>query len=594
MTYRGTTAGESSDDAAGEYSFTDDDASRLSDIDLGHRIPESATRGGGGGGGVMNNSVKSFDEASSYCQNQKKNRRKELKALDAKREPESAGGLSRYETSRSCSIDMSIGGDQDLADTAPPPQETKGKSASTASTTFMKVPRVPTANKTTLALTEATRSSVTTQPHLNRKEKLLHLLRKVARKEAGGKEEFYISQRTKKLVQHMLEQDAPLLFYAHLIELVQVLGGHGDSQMISSSSQQHSNNREMSWNQMLIVLNALSSTLLEKQKGSAAGEPPRGRVGGLFGKKKAAAGPSTAEQASFGVKKIRALLALESLTHNCPERFASIFLEHPGIHHALTFIVSSFGDVNSSKGSPKDDLYQVQKEAFAIAKRMLDWSAYSKSAGGTLIRKWCRREVDKLYMGQLKSLYNAQVRASCSLCQMSKWEWLADVEEAAVTIQSHFRSYLVRREMARRRPYGMSGPFTSRVFPMYRRNAAQLEAHSLEETGGKHSQTIYPLDMLDDRILHRRRQTNSSLSTVGESLMSQLPLEQIFLQEKEEYFEKGKQAMYNLMDRGKPSPFDLVETRARRHQRVSDSDYDSGTEYAASSRVTIKPRSHIR
>ena len=76
--------------------------------------------------------------------------------------------------------------------------------------------------------------------------------------------------------------------------------------------------------------------------------------------------------------------------------------------------------------------------------------------------------------------------------------------------------------------------------------------------------------------------------------MSQLPLEQIFLQEKEEYFEKGKQAMYNLVDRGKPSPFDLVETRARRHQRVSDSDYDSGTEYAASSRVTIKPRSHIR
>ena len=29
-------------------------------------------------------------------------------------------------------------------------------------------------------------------------------------------------------------------------------------------------------------------------------------------------------------------------------------------------------------------------------------------------------------------------------------------------------------------------------------------------------------------------------------------------------------------------------------QRTTDSDYDSGTEYSAATRVTVKPRSHVR
>ena len=97
--------------------------------------------------------------------------------------------------------------------------------------------------------------------------------------------------------------------------------------------------------------------------------------------------------------------------------------------------------------------------------------------------------------------------------------------------------------------------------------------------------------MLEDEMRVQRRQTNSSISTVGESLMSQLPFEQVFLEERQANIEDGKQAMYNFIDRGMLSP--LADRRSN-HHRVTDSDYDSGTEYAASTRVTIRPRDYRR
>lgn len=154
----------------------------------------------------------------------------------------------------------------------------------------------------------------------------------------------------------------------------------------------------------------------------------------------------------------------------------------------------------------------------------------------------------------------------------------------------------MRREVARRKPYGKKGPFTSRVFPYYRRNAAAAAA-GLEDTTEvseewKCSGKVHPLDVLETRI--QRRQTNSSISTVGESLMSQLPLEQVFLEERQANMysmEEGRQqAMHNFIDRGMLSPLEKTSN----HHRVTDSDYDSGTEYAASTRVTIRPRNYRR
>ncbi len=151
-----------------------------------------------------------------------------------------------------------------------------------------------------------------------------------------------------------------------------------------------------------------------------------------------------------------------------------------------------------------------------------------------------------------------------------------------MVIQSHFRSFLVRREVARRLPYSMKGPFTSRVFPMYRRDAPCLEeatraaadamaaqGRSTSRTTARRRQASQRSDnvgahigiggssgrgegaggglMMSERRVVSRRPTDSSISTVGESLMSQLPLEHVFLDERCDQdahdVEQGKQAM---------------------------------------------------
>ena len=77
-----------------------------------------------------------------------------------------------------------------------------------------------------------------------------------------------------------------------------------------------------------------------------------------------------------------------------------MLLQHKNIHAALTFIMSSCKSNSSSgkavdtetKAKIEEELDQVQREAFNIARRMLNWSEYSRSASGVLIRKWCKRQ----------------------------------------------------------------------------------------------------------------------------------------------------------------------------------------------------------
>jgi hypothetical protein len=589
-TYRVNQDSSSSDDdedekmSAAEYNYSEDDEEDLVEVSLSSKKSQQQQQ-------QQNLYYSTTDRSSKSSKNKNKNK-------THPQHPSSSSSSSKYVTARSG------GRSKATATTATATPHHRHHKAQA------QVPRVPNkADTTTLALTEAEAASAShrkSNNSLNKKEKLVDLLLKVARKEAA-REDFNLSRRTKKLVEQMLDQDTPFLFYAHLIELVQRL-----SPQTTTTTTKDEDPSSVA-KQMLVVLDSLSTSLLSKSEERQARKKPSSfYTFNLFGGSENSNGSEEGQQPNknhlhFEARKIRALLALESLAHNCPENFASIFLQHQNIHAALAFIMSSCGGLGggtakSTSTSSKDtaktnealDLDQVQREAFHIARRMLNWSEYSRSASGALIRKWCKRQVDKLYLNQLRSLYDLQVSTSCSLCQMSKWEWLADVEQAAVTIQSHFRSYLVRREIARRKPYGKKGPFTSRVFPYYRRNAAAV---GLEDTTTevneewKSSGKVHPLDVLETRI--QRRQTNSSISTVGESLMSQLPLEQVYLEERQaniSNLEEGRQAMYSFIDRGMLSPLEKTSN----HHRVTDSDYDSGTEYAASTRVTIRPRDYRR
>ena len=417
--------------------------------------------------------------------------------------------------------------------TPPPQTTTSSRQYETARTTTVAtsarggVPRVPSSRNSASRNTNAT--NVTNTHPSSRRERLMRLLHKIrnpASQKTGG--------RPQDLARAMLAQESPLLFHAHLIEVVQALSHHPQ-------------NKEMA-KVLDAVASALPTTTTTKQQ-----KPP------------------------ISAAAIRALLALETLTHNCPETFADLFLGHAAIHGALRAMLDTDDLLDA------DDL---RAEARAIAKRVLDWSEYSRSQAGLMIRKWCKRTaIDAVYQSQLKALHQSQVKATCSLCQMSKWEWLADVEEAAVTIQAHFRAYRVRTQIAKRAHYHHLGPYTSRVFPHYRRNAPSLEDHQ-----AKASRAVHPLPGEQGRV-QRRTTTSSSISTVGESLMAQLPLETVYLEERTDFEERARRAVRTFVDQGRMGE-DSPATTPK--QRTTDSDYDSGTEYSAATRVTVKPRSYVR
>ena len=452
------------------------------------------------------------------------------------------------------------------------------------SNTPLRVPRVPTATTTTAALerTANRQPSAKNVDRLNRTERLLQLLSKIATREDAF-EHRTCNRRAKELVSGAIDQESPLLFYAHLAELSASLRGPGLSQrdLLAQSA---------------AVLDAISSALRAKTPRSASGSGEgSGSEGGVTARglallfSRPAQARSQGQRENLDATKIRALLCLESLTHNAPEAFSEALLRHGGIVEALEFICTAYAD-------PAD---AVQGEARAVAGRLLDWAEYAKSEGGQVIRRWCERNVDALYLERLRALHGGQVAASCSLCQMSKWEWLADVEEAVVTIQSHFRSYRVRREIAKRGHYGMDGPFTSRVFPGYRRDHPAIEERTRlvgDDVAGVAGGKVHPLDLLPRAAVQRRTTTSSSISTVGESLMSKLPLE------------LGERAAYNFVGgrggaRAAASPENVSEILSPQSEdkgngkfafRATDSDYDSGTEYAASSRVKVNPSRYLR
>ena len=276
------------------------------------------------------------------------------------------------------------------------------------SNTPLRVPRVPTATTTTAALER----TANCQPSANRTERLLQLLSKIAKREDAF-EHRTCNRRAKKLVSGAIDQESPLLFYAHLAELSASLRGPGLSQrdLLAQSA---------------AVLDAISSALRAKTPRSASGSGSgegSGSEGGVTARglallfSRPAQARSQGQRENLDATKIRALLCLESLTHNAPEAFSEALLRHGGIVEALEFICTAYAD-------PAD---AVQGEARAVAGRLLDWAEYAKSEGGQVIRRWCERNVDALYLERLRALHGGQVAASCSLCQMSKWEWLADV-----------------------------------------------------------------------------------------------------------------------------------------------------------------------
>merc|ERR1719211_31784 len=105
--------------------------------------------------------------------------------------------------------------------------------------------------------------------------------------------------------------------------------------------------------------------------------------------------------------------------------------------------------------------------------------------------------------------------------------------------------------------------------------------------------------MVARQTIQRRTTTSSTISTVGESLMSQLPLEQ-GKRATAKFVDKTNRRRLNDLQHASPSPprscdsRGCNETSANHHRtRVTDSDYDSGTEYAASTRVKVRPMSYM-
>ena len=288
-TYRVSKDSSSSDDPLSsamhddDYNYSGDDPEgELVDVNLSHEEAslyyDSGSRGGGG----------------SKVENNKKQKKKDL--LQHHASSSRSALSSKYVTARSSS------------------QSTNNHTTRPKA----QVPRVPNkAGATTLALTEANQnagghSSSSSSSHLNKKEKLVDLLLKVARKETA-REDFNLSRRTKRLVEQMLDQDRPLLFYAHLIELVQTLSAASDDDPSLPSKQ------------MLVVLDSLSASLLSKSEERQARKKPSytfNLFGGGEAKNSNRSEGGGGGHLRFEGRKIRALLALESLTHNCPENFA--------------------------------------------------------------------------------------------------------------------------------------------------------------------------------------------------------------------------------------------------------------------------------
>eukprot|EP00216_Chloropicon_sp_CCMP2111_P004767 CAMPEP_0198237214 /NCGR_PEP_ID=MMETSP1446-20131203/3056_1 /TAXON_ID=1461542 ORGANISM="Unidentified sp, Strain CCMP2111" /NCGR_SAMPLE_ID=MMETSP1446 /ASSEMBLY_ACC=CAM_ASM_001112 /LENGTH=603 /DNA_ID=CAMNT_0043919281 /DNA_START=171 /DNA_END=1983 /DNA_ORIENTATION=+ len=459
------------------------------------------------------------------------------------------------------------------------------------------LPRVPTVNRASQLTCAA---SKTDNNIVNNKEHLLRIL--FPRRK---------DRTLRILATQMLEQESPFLFYAYLLEIVT----HVNETAVDNTR---------AWQkQIKIILDMMSNTLMSKSfettlKFLHKRLQPKGESNKENEDANVPAAASSAMKGRFDGRKVRTLLALEALSHNCNEHFASILLGHIGIHNCLEAIVAH--DLHSEN--------EVFHQSAVIAKRLLDWSEYSKTSSGTLVRKWCSRMIDSLYSDMFQGWYTSKGKDAALLCHMSKWEWLADLEEAVVRIQACFRGFHVRDQMKKRAHYGYVGPYTSRIFPFYRANAPETKEtkETREETTrvsaspklwgpteqdllrrynkdvkmtrycasyniGSGTTTTTNPSSTNSRVVSRHHSGASSISSVGESLMALLPLENVSLKKVSPTKPEPQPSPQQHWHESQQEPF---TDRAKVRPHATDSDYDSGTEYAASNRmVTSRAKSTI-
>lgn len=146
-------------------------------------------------------------------------------------------------------------------------------------------------------------------------------------------------------------------------------------------------------------------------------------------------------------KQLRALMILESTLRNCVESFLDEILECGFSSVLIDIINNEWHDVSNDENllAIQDSIRTTHVEASQLCIRILEWIEYNKSSPGRKVREWFGQEMDREWVSHFS---NSRVRALLKmweLSQGSKYEWMAEREDAAETIQRYFKGYLVRK-----------------------------------------------------------------------------------------------------------------------------------------------------
>ena len=191
--------------------------------------------------------------------------------------------------------------------------------------------------------------------------------------------------------------------------------------------------------------------------------PNKGLIGNLLGAQKndKTAGSDAATKKSFKLfskllqyhqHRLRALMVLESTLRNCVESFLNNIIEID----FTSVLVDIINDDNMIKVDEDDSARVSNVEKFIrtthveesqVSIRVLEWIEYNKSQQGRRVRQWFGKHMD----GEWSTHFSRHRRRSLlrlwELSLGSKYEWMAEREDAAETIQRIWRGHRERIEL---------------------------------------------------------------------------------------------------------------------------------------------------